>query len=75
MSPSRICGVACSRSSGVITSHFSFGIETTTPVPKNDESGTSSMYGMPSITCAGASLCVVQCMNVVICCESTPDFA
>ena len=33
------------------------------------------MYLVPSITCAGASVCVVQCMNVVICCDSTPDLA
>jgi hypothetical protein len=68
MSPARISGVAASRSSGVTTSHFSFGIETTTPVPKYDDSGTSSMNGVPSV-------CVVQCMNVVICCDSTPDLA
>ena len=59
----------------MITSHFSFGIETTTPVPKYEESGTSSMNRVPSTTCAGASVCVVQCMKVVICWESTPDFA
>jgi hypothetical protein len=58
-----------------MTSHFSLGIETTTPVPKYDDSGTSSMNGVPSITCAGASVCVVQCMNVVIRCDSTPDLA
>jgi hypothetical protein len=75
MSPSRISGLAFSRSSAVMTSHFSFGIETTTPVPKYEASGTWSMYGVPSITCAGASVCVVQCMKVVICCERTPDFA
>ena len=37
--------------------------------------GTSSINRFPWITCAGASVCVVQCMKVVICCESTPDFA
>ena len=29
----------------------------------------------PATTCAGASMCVVLCMRVVMRCDSTPDFA
>jgi hypothetical protein len=50
-----VCLAPNSRSSGVMTSHFSLGIETTTPVPKYFESATSSMNSVPSMTCAGAS--------------------
>ena len=70
-----ILGSAFSRSSGMIFSHLPLGMETTTAVPKKRSRGTSSIKGVPSITCAGASVWVVQCMKVVICCESTLDFA
>ena len=36
---------------------------------------TSSMNGVPCTTCAGASICVVLCMLVVMRCDSTPDLA
>ena len=51
------------------------GIEITIPEPKKCGSGTSSMNGVPWITCAGASICVVLCMLVVMRCDSTPDLA
>ena len=66
---------AFSRSSPVIGSHLFFGIDTTMPEPKKCGSGTSSMKGVPWITCAGASICVVLCIDVVMRCDSTPDFA
>ena len=56
-----------------MTSHFFFGMDTTTPVPKKYGSGTSSMNGVPCTTCAGASICVPECITVVILCVSTPD--
>jgi hypothetical protein len=59
----------------VIDSHFFFGSETTMPLPKKCGNGTSSMNGVPCTTWAGASMCVVLCMLVVIRCDSTPDFA
>ena len=59
----------------MIGSHIFFGIETTTPEPKKCGNGTSSMNGVSSTTCAGASMCVVLCMLVVMRCDSTPDFA
>ena len=64
-----------SRSSPVICSHFFFGIETTMPELKKCGSGTSSMNGVFCTTWAGASICVVTCMVVVMVCDSTPDFA
>ena len=45
------------------------------PEPKKCGNGTSSMNGVPCTTCAGASMCVVLCMLVVMRCDSTPDFA
>ena len=48
------------------TSHFFLGIDTTTPVPKKALSGISSRNGVPSTTCAGASMCVPECITVVI---------
>jgi len=59
----------------VIGSHIAFGIETTIPDPKKCGSGTSSMNGVSSTTCAGASMWVVLCMLVVMRCDSTPDLA
>ena len=53
----------------------SLGIETTTPGPKYLKSGTWSVNSRPSMTCAGASAWVVQCITVVIFCDSTPDLA
>ena len=75
MSPGWISGVAFSRSSAVTTSHFSLGIDTTTPVPKKQCSGISSRNGVPSMTWAGTSTWVVECMTVVMRCVSTPDLA
>jgi hypothetical protein len=62
---------------GVLGDHLPFllRMETTTPVPKSEDSGTSSMNRVPSMTCAGASVWVVQCMDVVTCWDSTPDLA
>ena len=57
------------------TSHFFLGIDTTTPVPKNALSGISCRSGAPSITCPGASMCVPECMTVVIFWVSTRLFA
>ena len=45
------------------------------PEPKKCGSGTSSMNGVPWTTWAGASMCVVLCIEVVMRCDSTPDFA
>ena len=45
------------------------------PEPKKCGSGTSSMNGVPCTTCAGASIWVVLCIEVVMRCDSTPDFA
>jgi hypothetical protein len=59
----------------VIGSHFFLGIDTTMPEPKKCGSGTSSMNGVPCTTWAGASMWVVLCMDVVMRCDSTPDFA
>ena len=56
-----------------MTSHFFFGIETTTPVPKKFGNGTSSMKAVPGTTWPGASMCVPECITVVIFCVSTPD--
>ncbi|CKX31865.1 Uncharacterised protein [Mycobacterium tuberculosis] len=66
MSPGRMSGVAFCRSSAVTIPHLPFGIETTTPVPKKALSGISSRNGVPSTTCAGASMWVPECMTVVI---------
>ena len=59
----------------MIGSHFFFGIDTTMPEPKKCGSGTSSMNGVPWTTWAGASMWVVLCIEVVMRCDSTPDFA
>ena len=75
MSPGWISGLACSRSSGVTTSHFSFGIDTTTPGPKKQWSGISSRNGVPSMTCAGTSTWVVECITVVMRWVNTRDLA
>ncbi len=45
------------------------------PEPKKCGSGTSSMNGVPWMTWAGASMWVVLCIEVVMRCDSTPDFA
>ena len=50
--------MAFSKSSAVTTPHFFFGIETTTPVPKNALSGISSRKGVPSIdVCRRVDVC------------------
>ena len=66
MSPGRISGRGRFQVVGVTTPHFFFGMDTTTPVPKNALSGISCRNGVPSTTCAGASICVPECITVVI---------
>src|SRR5205807_1695051 len=42
------------------------------PEPKKCGSGTSSMKGVPCTTWAGASICVVLCIEVVMRCGGAP---
>jgi hypothetical protein len=54
ISPARISGEAFSRSSGSMSSHFFFGIETTTPVPKKRSSARSPIASVPGNRWIGA---------------------
>ena len=56
-------------------SHIALGIATTMPEPKKRGRGTSSMNGVSSTPCAGASIWVVSCILVVMRCDRTPDYA
>ena len=49
-----MAGLAFSRSAGSISSHFFFGIETTTPVPKKRSSARSPTASVPGSRWIGA---------------------
>jgi len=70
-----IAGVTFSKSAGSICSHFPFGIETTTPVPKKRSSARSPTACFSGKRWIGAFTCVEVWKMVLILCVITPCLA
>ena len=75
MSSARISGLAFSRSRGSTSSHFPFGIDSTTPVPKKRVERKIADRRRPGTRWIGAFTWVEVWKMVMILCVITPCLA